>query len=375
MAKLLRAAVIGCGRIARDKHLPAFAFHAGKVEAVGFCDAYLPAAQSLAAEYGVSDSLVTHNPADIFAKDDIDLVHICTPNSTHGALAIAAMEAGKHVMCEKPMAHTAAVAKEMWDVSRATGRLLSISCQNRFRKDSLAVHRYCESGELGELYYAKAYALRRKGVPAWGMFTSQAAQGGGALIDIGTHALDLALWHLGDYDVRSVSAVCFHHMKDHPEGNLLGEWDPASFDVEDSVFGLVRMQSGRALYLQAAWAIHAPRPQEAVAAVYGTLGGATQYVQRHENGSADYQYRIDTLRHGELVTITPDYAEMNRFSSGKSQNEVLVEAPRREMDCWLSAVAQDAAPVVTAEQGYVVCRVIEAFYRSAQAGREVVLED
>ena len=133
-----RVGIIGCGFIANGKHLPVMATIEG-VELVAFCDIILERAQAAAKQFGTPDALVCTDYHDVLAREDIDVIHVCTPNSSHAEISIAAMKAGKHVMCEKPMAKTAAEAKAMLDASRETGKKLTIGYQNRFRED-FALH-------------------------------------------------------------------------------------------------------------------------------------------------------------------------------------------------------------------------------------------
>jgi len=353
--------------IAQVKHVPALLYHKDRAELAAFSDVNLATAEKLAKESGVPGVYATEDYRRILEDRSIDVVHICTPNTSHCDITVAALEAGKHVMCEKPMAHTSEAAKRMVDAAARTGKKLSISYQNRFRSDSQAVHAYCKSGELGEIYFAKAHALRRKGVPTWGVFTQMKAQGGGPLIDIGTHALDLTLWHMDNYDVDYVSGVSFRKMKDNPEGNIGGPWVPEKYEVEDSAFGFVRMKNGATVFLESSWALNLLDVKEAVTTVCGTIGGAAQYVVK----PGKYSYAVNTVRHGDLVTIRPDDPAMYSRSAQTSENEVMVEAPRREMDQWLDAILNDHDPVVTPHQGYVVSRILEAVYESSATGRPV----
>ena len=187
--------IIGCGGIATSKHLPSL----GKIpeaHITAFFDVAADRAEDAKAKFGTPDARVYTDVNALLADPGVDVVHICTPNDTHASISIAAMEAGKHVLCEKPMAKTAADAQRMLETSERTGRKLSIAYQNRFRRECLWLNEACRNGELGEVYLAKAHAVRRRAVPTWGVFLDQEKQGGGPLIDIGTHALDLALWFM-----------------------------------------------------------------------------------------------------------------------------------------------------------------------------------
>ena len=132
------------------------------------------------------------------------MVHVLTPNRDHSYITVDALEAGKHVMCEKPMAINTAEAQKMIDAAKRTGKKLTIGYQNRFRPDSRYLKQVCEAGDLGEIYYARAQAIRRRAVPTWGVFLDEEKQGGGPLIDIGTHALDLTLWTMNNYEPEMV---------------------------------------------------------------------------------------------------------------------------------------------------------------------------
>ena len=144
------------------------------------------------------------------------MIHVCTWNVSHCEITCAALEAGKHVMCEKPMAITGEDARKMVETAKRTGKKLTIGYQNRLRQDTQFLRGVVDAGELGEIYVAKAHAVRRRGVPTWGVFTDKEKQGGGPLIDIGTHALDLTLWYMGNYEVESVTGSVFESCATSP---------------------------------------------------------------------------------------------------------------------------------------------------------------
>lgn len=245
----LRIAIVGCGGIANQKHMPSIKTQADKAEMVAFCDIIPERAEKAAKEYGVEGAKVYTDYKEMLADTsiEIDVVHVCTPNVAHCPITVAAFEAGKHVMCEKPMAHNTEDARKMIEAWKKSGKKFTIGYQNRLRDDTQTLHASCEAGELGEIYFAKAHALRRRAVPTWGVFPNKALQGGGPLIDIGTHALDITLWMMNNYEPESVSGQVFYKLgrqDDGPEGNVFGPWDPKTFEVEDSAFGLVKMKNG-----------------------------------------------------------------------------------------------------------------------------------
>jgi predicted dehydrogenase len=202
-------------------------------------------AQKAANEYGTVEAVVYEDYRQLLEDATIDVVHVCMPNISHAEISIAAMKMGKHVMCEKPMAKTYEEAKLMVETAELTGKKLSIGYDNRFRPDSQYLHTICERGDLGEIYYAKAHAVRRRAVPTWGVFLDEEKQGGGPLIDIGTHALDLTLWIMNNYQPKSVMGTTFHKLgQKRDAANAWGPWDPEKFRVEDSAFGFITMKNG-----------------------------------------------------------------------------------------------------------------------------------
>ncbi|MBR6790836.1 MAG: Gfo/Idh/MocA family oxidoreductase, partial [Oscillospiraceae bacterium] len=201
-----RVGIIGCGGIANGKHLPSLKALAaeGKVEIVAFCDLVEERAKKAAAEYGTPDAKVYTDYKELLKDKDIEVVHVLTPNREHADISIDALYAGKHVMCEKPMAKTAADARRMYEAAKATGKKLTIGYQHRQKPESIYAKQYIDSGALGEIYYANCLAIRRRGTPNWGVFLDEEAQGGGPIIDIATHSLDLTLYLMNNYEPEMV---------------------------------------------------------------------------------------------------------------------------------------------------------------------------
>ena len=274
MAKEFRVGIVGCGGIANGKHLPALKA-LPNVKMVAFCDLIRERAEKALKEYGAEDAKIYDTYEELVADPTIDVVHVLTPNKAHAPISIAAMEAGKDVMCEKPMAKTAADARAMVECAKRTGKTLTIGYQNRFRPDSLYLKKCCEAGDLGEVYYARAHAIRRRAVPTWGVFLDEEAQGGGPLIDIGTHALDLTLWEMNNYEVESVMGSVYRKLADTKDAaNAWGPWDPEKFTVEDSAMGFIKMKNGATIVLEASWALNSLDVDEAKTSLCGTKAGA-----------------------------------------------------------------------------------------------------
>ncbi|WP_106449669.1 Gfo/Idh/MocA family protein [Trichococcus alkaliphilus] len=359
----LKFGIIGCGGIANGKHFPALAKLSDKVEIVAFCDTVIERAEKAAKEYGIADALVTEDYKALLAREDIDVIHVLTPNISHSYITVDALEAGKHVMCEKPMAINYAEAKEMLDAAERTGKKLTIGYQNRFRADSLATYDACSKGELGDIYFAKAHAIRRKGVPTWGVFPDKSKQGGGPLIDIGTHALDLTLWYMNNYKPKSVLGSTYQKLKDNPMANMFGPWNPDTFETEDSAFGLIKMENGATIFLEAAWALNMINPKEAQVTLCGTEGGAEMFGKAF----IDQGYVVfNKAAHNQLEQTQPSDAGGVFGFEGATLEQRDAEAKQ-----WVDAILNDTDPMVKPEQAIVVTQILEAIYKSAETGQVV----
>ena len=371
MNNRLNVAIVGCGGIAGMKHIPAIRANADLARLVALQDLDPARAQALAQKCE-GDVRVYATVEELLADDCIDVVHVCTPNITHAPVSIAAMRAGKHVLCEKPIADTLEAAREMIRVHRETGKLLSISYQNRFRHDSQAIKQACESGMLGEIYYAKAHATRRRRAPTWGNFLS-AGKSGGPMLDIGVHAIDLALWFMNNYEVESVTGSVFYKLADKPEGNVFGRWDPENFNVEDSAMGFVRMRNGATLLIEASYALNLRDAREAMTTLCGTCGGAEQITGDFGYGSFDYI--INTIANGDMVTLRPDLPHRYLLDDHQARNELMGSAPALEFRSWFNAILNNGRPSVLPEQAYMVSRVAEAVLESGRTGKPVFFDD
>ncbi len=358
----VRIGIIGCGGIANSKHMPALK-KLDNVEMVAFCDIVEERAVKAAAEYGVPGARVFTDYKELL-KLDVDVVHVLTPNRQHSFITVDALEAGKHVMCEKPMAINSVEAKKMLDAAHRTGKKLTIGYQSRFRPDSLYLKKAVEAGDLGEIYYARAQAVRRRAVPTWGVFLDAENQGGGPLIDIGTHALDLTLWEMNNYEPAMVVGSTFRKLADTENAaNAWGSWDPKKFTVEDSAFGFIKMKNGATIVLEASWALNTLLVDEAKTILCGDKAGADMLG---ENGSL----RINGERFSKLYTTEPSLQSGGAaFFSGKGD-----AAPQDlEARMWIDHVLDDSKPlIVKPEQAYVVTQILEAIYQSAETGKAVM---
>lgn len=355
--KKLKIGIIGCGGIANGKHMPALS-KLDMVQMTAFCDIIREKAQNAAEKYGTKDAKVYTDYRELLKDKTIDAVHVCTPNRSHSFITVDALHAGKHVMCEKPMAKTSEDAVKMLEAAKETGKKLTIGYQNRFRPDSQYLHKACEEGQLGEIYFAKAHAIRRRAVPTWGVFLNEEEQGGGPLIDIGTHALDLTLWMMNNYKPKYVVGNTYHKLSSKENAaNAWGPWDPKKFTVEDSAFGFVTMQNGATIILESSWALNSLDVKEAKTTLCGTEGGADM-----ENG-----LRINGEKFGKLYVTNVDMSSGGvDFFSGTSQ-----KAEDLEAGLWIQSIINDTEPVVKPQEALVVTQILEAIYESSKTGKPV----
>ena len=367
---MIRVGIIGCGKIAQVRHLPEYAANPN-AQVVAYYDKNMARAEEMAAKYGgkVYDSFY-----QLIDEPDIDAVSICVENRSHAEICTAALYAGKHVLCEKPMAATPADAQKMLDARDRTGKMLTIGYQYRHFPENQVAKKVVDSGALGDVYYAEATYLRRRGVPTWGVFTDKAKQGGGPLIDIGTHALDLTLFLMNNYDVDYVCGTSFEKLghtldaKHQGQVNYRGEfdtWNNETYDVEDSAVGFIKMKNGATIVLRAAWAINMAEDYAANGEAYTMLAGT-------EGGLDTKEGRV-RLNHvvAEYPTISWVGNKVRGFIPGFSQGP----APKsKEAEIWVKALKGEGELFVTADQAYVVTRILDAIYESNRTGKPVYFD-
>ena len=361
MEKKLKIGIIGCGGIANTKHLPALS-QIPEVELVAFCDLKKERAVAAAEKYGTPDAGVYTDYHELLAVPAIDVVHVLTPNKGHAPISIDALRAGKHVMCEKPMAKTAAEARAMVDAAKETGKKLTIGYQLRQKPASAHLKKIVQRGDLGEVYFAKACAVRRRGTPTWGVFTDIEEQGGGPLIDIATHSLDLTLYLMDNYKPRMVVGTTYKKITDPDCANPWGPWDPAEHTVEDSAFGFIVMQNGCTIMLESSWSLNTTDlVMEGSCTLCGDKAGAQ--IKGEE-------LSINKDEFGKLVEIHPDMAP-----GGVAYYDAeLPDAGDLEARQWIDALLNDTDPCVLPEQACVISEILEAIYKSAATGAPVYFD-
>ena len=346
----LKVGVIGVGGIART-HMPGWeaSEHAEVVAGSDVAEAPL---KQWGEAYGVSK--LTTDSAELINDPDIDIIDICTPNMYHAPLAIAAMEAGKHVICEKPLAPTPAAIRDMIATRDKTGKMLMTAQHFRFRGNSRALKAEIDAGALGDIYHARSWMLRRAGLPGRPGFILKQHSGGGATIDIGVHILDLTLWFMGNPTPVSVSGVARTELA-KIEG-AFSSWGsiPKEIDVEEFAAAFVRFDNGATMVLEISWMLHHNAPSEDMQMwLYGTKGGS------HWPGNHIYETNYDTRQHyNRSLQIGRDTMEPHALEC--------VE--------FAQAVVDGAPSPVPAEQSLQVLSILDGIYRSQETGGEVRLD-
>ncbi len=361
MSRTVKVGIIGCGGIANGKHMPSLRQVEG-VEMVAFCDIIVERAEKAAREYGTPDAKVYTDYKELLRDESIEVVHVLTPNRSHADLTVDALYAGKHVMCEKPMAKTAADAKRMLDAAKETGKKLTIGYQHRQKVQSQYAKQYIGTGAVGDIYYANCYAIRRRGTPNWGVFLNEYEQGGGPIIDIATHSLDLTLYLMNNYEPAMVLGKT-HKCLEHPEaGNVWGDNGVSTTPLEEAATAMIVMKNGATIMLETSWALNTDTPiEEGSCRLCGTRAGLSIINNELKINKIELDREANTSVNLGAGGVA--------FYSGASATPPVTEARN-----WIASVVNDTDPVVLPEQAYVVSQILEAIYESSKSGKAVYFE-
>lgn len=358
--RTVNVGIIGCGGIANGKHMPSLS-KLPNVRMVAFCDIIPERAEKAKEDYGTEDAAVYTDYRELLKRDDIEVVHVLTPNCAHCEISVAALESGKHVMCEKPMATTYAEATKMVEASKKAGKFLTIGYQTRSQMGHQYVRHMIERGDLGEIYYIKAPSIRRRGAPLWGVFLDKEKQGGGPMIDIGTHSIDAALSLINNYDVVSVTGSVYRKLADTAmNSNEWGIWKPEEFVVEDSAMGYVKFRNGATMVVEASWVLN--YTGEANMTLCGTKGGA----EFRDGGVVRLNGEMDGSLY--INDVTPNSTARDLFH-GENLSPEEYEAKQ-----WIYSVVNNVPPLTKPEEAAVVSRIIEAIYASAETGKTIYFD-
>jgi predicted dehydrogenase len=355
----LRAGIIGLG--VGKAHAKGYAGNHG-AQLVALCDTDELRLNELGAQYGVPPEGRFTDYKKMLSEARLDLVSVCLPNFLHADATIAALDAGVHVLCEKPMAPTVAQAQDMIAAAGRNGRQLMVAYNYRYRADVRWIRRVVESGQLGNVYHVYAAWRRETGIPGSGWFGNKQMAGGGALIDLGVHVLDLTMWLLGFPAVTTVSGDT--HSLFGPRGlktwgRRAGQPATMTFDVDDGAVGFIRFANGANAVLEATWAEHRqPKDDLIHLELQGTNGTVVLNIA---NYSLEDTLRFYTEIEGEPVTIIPTI----RVSGPQGHEALVIDAIR--------SLVEHTPPPSDGFQGLAAVQVLQAMYESARSGHEVEL--
>lgn len=347
-ARKLRYGFIGAGGIA-GAHMREL-IQRDDVELVAMADVSEAAMDRHQEQFGIDGIYADWN--EMLAAEKLDAVSVCTPNKLHEQPTIDALDAGCDVLCEKPLAHSAAAGERMLAAARRSGRKLAIGFQYRYHPRTQFLRQGFDAGAFGNILYARIRALRRRGIPNWGVFGRKDLQGGGPLIDIGVHVLEMAHYAMGSPTPVSASADMFTYIGDKPSDRVESPWkgwDYQNYTVEDLAVGRIRFAGGAIAHIEAAFAAHIEQDEWN----FELLGD--------EGGARWHPPRIFTDEHGHMVDKSPGWLPDGAIFA-------------RKMNNFVDHCLYDEPSLAPGEDGLALQRMLDALYRSAEnGGKEVAI--
>lgn len=354
MSEKIRYGIIGAGGCGRGKHLTSYS-QMPDVQIVAVCDIIPERANAAADEFNAEASYTDYR--EMLREEKLDLVSVATPNHVHAPAAIAALEAGCHVHCEKPASLTADLVQSMVDAKNRSGKHLMIGLNNRFTPWAQFARHYVASGQLGEIYHAKCGWKRRRGIPGkGGWFTTKAQSGGGPLIDLGVHFIDVCNYIMGFPVPATASGQIYSKFADHGGPSTITSkkfTDPATgftYDVEDLAVGFVRYQNGCTLELEFSWASNIAGEVNFVE-LYGTRAGL-----KYEGGKLSVFGEFE----GTCLDSSPQLKGGGPWGLAETQH-------------YVSVIRNGGTVMSPPEEAVQIMRIIEGIYSSAAQGTEVSL--
>ncbi len=343
----LRVGVIGLGM--GRHHCTAFAAHPNS-NVVAVADLDAERLGRVGDEFGIEARYASYE--EMLKKESLDIVGIATPTFLHRPMTLAALEAGCHAFCEKPMAMNADDARVMRDAANTAGKRIMIDFSFRFTEVSQALHAEVEKGVLGDIYYGRSIWLRRNGIPGFGgWFGQKDKSGGGPLIDLGVHRLDFALWLMGYPEPEWVVGATYDHLASK-RAAAAGE----RYDVEDIAVAMIRFKNGATLEIEASWEGHIQERELMETRLLGTEGGL---LQKNIDGGYAWENEFYFEKDGELIDFTPDISE-----------DTGISGPAHFVD----AIINDEPHTATGDEGLICMQILDAIYQSAESNRPVMLD-
>lgn len=350
----MKVAVIGCGAIANNAHIPSYMKNAD-AEIVYFCDILPERAEAAAAKYECGKAVADYK--EVLADPEVEAVSVCTPNNVHAVIAMDALRAGKHVLCEKPAARTYEEALEMQQVQHDTGKVLNIGVVNRFNDSVNRIKAYIDSGKLGEVYQVYVSFRSHRCIPGLGGdFTTKAVAGGGALIDWGVHFLDIVMYCCGDPKPLTVSGEAFCKLGRNMESYVYESmWAgppkyDGTYDVEDSVTGMIRT-AGPVISFNGAWAQNIGE-DEMFIDFLGTKAGIRLHYGK--------EFNLYTTEDKALISYTPKFEMRDHF-----QNEI---------DAFIRCIRTGEKLASHIDTVIITAKMMQAIYDSSDAHRELAMD-
>ena len=330
-----------------------------RVEVVAVCDIIPGRMDHVEKRFGMAGVHKYEDFKEMIDKENLDIVDIATPNDFHSIIAVYALEHGCHVFCEKPDAINVEEALKMKNASEKAGKVLMIMRNNRYYGNSVYMKKYIADGNMGDIYCGRCGWIRRRGIPGkGGWFTTKAKSGGGPLIDLGVHMIDLSIWLMGNPTPVAVSGCTYNKFADNDaeadsEHAAFGTKQAGgTFDVEDLAMGFIKFDNGACLQIEFSWASNIERETRFVE-LRGTKAGCTW----HDDGTVDI-YGEDN--DGNLFDLHP---HTNTNIHGHHNNI------RHFLDVVEKGVEPDFKPI----QGVNMIKILRAIYESAETGKEVQL--
>lgn len=351
----LKIAIIGAGGIANYAHAGAYE-RIDNIEVVAVCDIIAERAQKLAERLGAKVHCTDYK--EILKIDGLDAVDICTPNYLHSVIAVDALNHGINVLCEKPDAINVSEAQKMKSAAEKSGKTLMVIRNNRYMDMSAYLKQYIADGKMGEIYAARCGWQRRRGIPGkGGWFTTKEQSGGGPLIDLGVHMIDLSMWLMGNPTPVAVSGCTYEKfansdISDSANSRFGDVNADGVFDVEDLAMGFIRFDNGACMQIEFSWASNIEKERKFVE-FRGTKSGAAWSTD-------DDQLKIFGEEYGSTVDYLPNLENYPHHHE-------------RNIRHFADVVLNGAEPMFTPQQGLDMIKILEGFYRSAKEGKEITL--
>lgn len=346
----LRVAVVGCGGIAQT-HMAAFK-EIPQVEVVAGVDIVPDRLKVMGEKWGVKNNYADWKKMLKEVKPDV--VDVCTPNGVHCPAVVDAAKAGAHVITEKPMAMTPAECEKMIDAAQKAKRLLAVGFQYRYHPSSQFLKRAADEGQFGKIMFVKCQALRRRGIPNWGVFGQKKLQGGGPMIDIGVHVIEMAHYVMGSPRPIAASGNTWTYMGNKPSttASMWPNWDYKTYTVEDLAIGQIRFENGAILQIESSFATHIEKD-------------VWNFSMIGEKGGANWDpAMIFTDRAGTMINSTP------AFTGNSDFGYMFVTKLRNFVD----GILEKKPLTAPGEAGLAVQKILDGVYRSSDAGKEVTIK-